>query len=152
MGYLKVLGIKFVAISITVLSIYGIFNFATLGNLIVISLLTTVVSFLVGDLLILRRSGNLVASIADFALSFATLWVLSTMFISVGAPIVTTSLLAAFFIACVEPFVHEYMLHTIPDYRHVLKKREPVEVQTEFAEEPDVHDIHDEDGDNDRKK
>lgn len=142
MDYLKVLGIKFVAISITVLSIYGIFQFATLTNLIVISLLTTVVSFLIGDLLILRKTGNLVASIADFVLAFATLWVLSTMFVSAGVPIAATSLLSAFFIACVEPFVHEYMLYNIPAYRHVLKKREPVDVQTEFAEEPDVHDIH----------
>lgn len=154
MGYAKVLGIKFVAISVTVLSIYGIFNHVSLGSLIMISLLTTIVSFLIGDLVILRKFGNLVASIVDFFLAFGTLWVLSMMFIS-GAlplgtgnvPILTTTFLAAFFIACVEPFVHEYMLHNFAEYKDVLDKREPLDVTTEFAEEPDVHDIDDDEDD-----
>src|SRR5699024_12103106 len=81
------LGIKFVAISVTVLSIYGIFNHVSLGSLIMISLLTTIVSFLIGDLVILRKFGNLVASIVDFFLAFGTLWVLSMMFISGALPL-----------------------------------------------------------------
>src|SRR5699024_3405205 len=159
MGYAKVLGIKFVAISVTVLSIYGIFNHVSLGSLIMISLLTTIVSFLIGDLVILRKFGNLVASIVDFFLAFGTLWVLSTLFVGGGlpmatgaVPILTTSLLAAFFIACVEPFVHEYILHNFSEYHDVLDKREPLDVQTEFAEEHDVHDIRSDDDDYDGKK
>lgn len=159
MGYAKVLGIKFVAISVTVLSIYGIFNYVSLGSLMLVSLLTTIISFLIGDLVILRRFGNLVASIVDFFLSFGTLWVLSTLFVGGGlpmatgaVPILTTSLLAAFFIACVEPFVHEYMLYNFSEYHDILDKREPREVQTEFAEEPDVHDIRSDNDNNDGKK
>src|SRR5699024_3053983 len=87
MGYAKVLGIKFVAISVTVLSIYGIFNHVSLGSLIMISLLTTIVSFLIGDLVILRKFGNLVASIVDFFLAFGTLCVLSLVFISGPLPL-----------------------------------------------------------------
>lgn len=147
MDYVKVLGIKFVAISITVLSIFGIFNYVSLSSLMLVSLITTVVSFLIGDMVILKRFGNLVASIADFFLAFGTLWVLSVLFVGWGVPILTTSLLAAFFIACVEPFVHEYMLHNFTDYRHILAKREPLDVQTEFAEEHDVHDIRNDDSD-----
>lgn len=159
MGYAKVLGIKFVAISITVLSIYGIFNHVTLSTLMMISLLTTIISFLIGDLVILRKFGNLVASIADFFLAFGTLWVLSTLIVGGGmpmvggaVPILTTSLLSAFFIACVEPFVHEYMLNNFSEYHHILDKREPLDVQTEFAEEPDVHDIHGDDKNKDHRK
>src|SRR5699024_12561517 len=112
MGYAKVLGIKFVAISVTVLSIYGIFNHVSLGSLIIISLLTTMVYFVIGDLVILRKFGNLVASIVDFFLAFGTLWLVSMMFISralplgIGdVPILATSLLGAFFMASVEPYV-----------------------------------------------
>src|SRR5699024_8970124 len=149
MGYAKVLGIKFVAISITVLSIYGIFNHVTLSTLMLVSLLTTIISFLIGDLVILRKFGNLTASIVDFFLAFGTLWVLGTLLIGGGmpmvggtVPILTTSFLSAFFIACVEPFVHEYMLNHLSAYEDILDNREPLDIQTEIAEEPDVHDIH----------
>jgi len=159
MGYAKVLGIKFVAISITVLSIYGIFNHVTLSTLMLISLLTTIISFLIGDLVILRKFGNLVASIVDFFLAFGTLWVLSTLLVGGGMPMVggmvpvlATSLLSAFFIACVEPFVHEYILNHFSEYHHILAKREPLDVQTEFAEEPDVYDIHKGDEKDDDRK
>lgn len=142
MDHLKILGIKFIAIAFTVIAIFGVFNDIPIGTLLGISLLTTVISYLIGDLFLLRKFGNVIATIADFGLAFVSLWVLSAMFIGVGGyPIETISLLAAFFIACVEPFIHGYIVNRIP--LETRKDRRTLnQLQTEFAEESDAQDIH----------
>ncbi|MDY0410299.1 DUF2512 family protein [Paracerasibacillus soli] len=109
MDHLKILGIKFAAIFITVLSLFGIFNHASLMSLFWMGVITTVVSYLIGDMIILRRFGNIAATIADFGLVFLTLWFLSATFIGTAHHILPISFLSAFFITCVEMFVHGYI-------------------------------------------
>jgi len=138
MEHVKILGIKFIAISITVLSFFGIFNQTNLGDLILISVLTTIFSYLLGDMVILRKFGNAVASIADFGLSFVSYWVLASLFIEGSGPILGTSLIAAFFTACVEPFIHGYILNQFTDFRKKEEHPSMNQLQTEFAEEMDV--------------
>lgn len=138
MDHVKILGIKFIAISITVLSLFGIFNEAGFGNLILISLLTTIISYLLGDMLILRKFGNMAASVADFGLAFASYWVLGSLLIAGSGPIIVTSLIAAFFTACVEPFIHGYILNQFSDFRKKEEHPSMNQLQTEFAEEMDV--------------
>src|SRR5690625_4049603 len=138
MEHVKILGIKFIAISITVLSFFGIFNQTNLGDLILISVLTTIFSYLLGDMVILRKFGNAIASIADFGLSFVSYWVLASLFIEGSGPILVTSLIAAFFTACVEPFIHGYILNQFTDFRKREEHRPMNQLQTEFAEEMDI--------------
>ncbi|MFD2759937.1 YndM family protein [Lentibacillus juripiscarius] len=137
MVHLKTLGIKAIAIGITVFSLFGIFYNANMMNLFWISVLVTGVSYLIGDLFVLRRFGNVVASVADFPLAFLSLWVLGSMFIDIGIPIVTTSLIAAFFITCCEPFIHTYITEQMEEKSWDEGERSPVtgQLQTEFAEE-----------------
>ena len=66
MDHLKVIGIKFIVIAVVIYSLFGILYNATLMNLFWISLLITGISYLIGDLFILRKFGNIKATIADF--------------------------------------------------------------------------------------
>ncbi|MFD1037783.1 YndM family protein [Virgibacillus byunsanensis] len=136
MDHVKVLVLKFIVISFTVFAIFGIFHNANLYNLFWISLLTTGVAYLVGDMFILRKFGNVTATVSDFALSFVSLWVLGIVFIEGNIPIVTLSIISAFLITCSEPFIHGYIANRFketPEDRHSIN-----DLQTEFAEDNDT--------------
>lgn len=139
MKHAKVLGIKFIVISIAVLSLFGIFDHAPFGNMLLMSIILTAVSYVVGDLFVLRRFGNLAASIADFALIFATLWLLSAALIGTNYQILLPSFFSAYFISFSEPFIHAYLLND-----EEIKLHEPTKtarLQTEFADEMDAQDF-----------
>lgn len=140
MDHLKVLGVKLLLIFFSVLAMYELFDGTTLGVIVWMSVLTTIISYIVGDLLILRRSSNLFASLFDFGLAFITLWLLSNMYIGGGTAIAVASLLAAFFIACCEPFIHLYMIRKAKE--PCIERRGVHRLQTEFSKEADVHDLH----------
>ncbi|MBP1948644.1 YndM family protein [Virgibacillus litoralis] len=145
MDHLKALGLKFVAISITVFSIFGIFYDATLYNLFWISLLVTGISYLIGDLFILRKFGNVTASFADFPLAFLSLWILGNLFLAEGIPIITISIMVAFFITCCEPFIHGFIQERFADGDEREDSRSLNQLQTEFSEETNEHTIKSED-------
>jgi len=133
--HLNALGIKFIAISITVLSLFSIFNNAVIPNLMLISLITTVATYLLGDMIILRLFGNVAASIADFGLAFFSYWILASFFMGGSQAIMVTSLAAAFFTACVEPFIHEYIATRLYSKETRQPRQAMNQLQTEFAEE-----------------
>ncbi|MFC4557264.1 YndM family protein [Virgibacillus kekensis] len=137
MRHLAALGIKFVVISVAVFSILGIFYNATLTNLFWVSLLVTGIAYFVGDLFVLKRYGNLIATIGDFPLAFLSIWLLGMLFIERDLPILPASLFAAFFITLCEPLLHSFIIN------HEEKAEElPAsgKLQTETAEEiePDI--------------
>lgn len=145
MDHLKVLGMKFLAVAFAVYVIFGLFSNASWMNLLWISLLVTGISYLIGDMLILRKFGNITATIADFGLAFFSLLILGSLFLGADVPIITTSLLAAFFITCGEPFVHGYIVNRFsPDSYEREDLRGLNQLQTEFAEETNEHTIRDE--------
>src|SRR5699024_6562304 len=122
--------------TIIISSIFGIFYNVSIGSLFGISLFVTGATYLIGDLLLLPRVGNVIASVADFGLVFALIWVLSSLFIEVTMPIVIASLAAAFFVACCEPLFHAYMIECV-----LTTNKDPLslsQLQTEFAEETDA--------------
>jgi len=138
MKHLKILGIKFIVITVTVLSLFGIFNHAYFGNLLLIGLMTTLISYVVGDMLILRKFGNVAASVSDFILAFFSYWVLASFFIGQSEAIMVTSLAAAFFTACVEPFLHGYILNEFDNFKGERDYEAFGQLQTEFSKELDV--------------
>src|SRR5699024_9405744 len=105
---------------------------------ILISLLTTIISYLLGDIFILRKFVNMADSEAVFGLAFASYWVLGSLLIAVSVLIVVTLLIAAIFTACVEPFIHGYILNQFSDFRKKEEHPSMNQLQTEFAEEMDV--------------
>ncbi|ALX49313.1 YndM family protein [Lentibacillus amyloliquefaciens] len=152
MIHLKALGIKAIAIGITIFSLFGIFYNANLTNLFWVSVLTTGLTFLIGDLFVLRRFGNLTASVVDFPLAFLTIWLLCGMFIEASFPVISVALIAAFFITCCEPFIHTYLNENLEAERFEERKREPEagRLQTEFSEEFDSDRLEDKKKDPDK--
>lgn len=136
MNHLKILGIKFIASSVIVLSLFGIFNNYNWGNLILISAFITVVSYLLVDMMLLRRFGNVISSIVDFGLAFASYWVLgSTLIGGESGPMLLISLTAAFFTMFVEGFIHIYIVSQFDEFKEVETYQPVNRLQTEFGEE-----------------
>ncbi|WP_226035972.1 YndM family protein [Aquibacillus saliphilus] len=155
MDHIKALAIKFIIISIVLYSILGIFNNASITTIFIISVLVTGVSYLLGDLFILRRYGNLVASIADFGLVFLFVWALATFFFQVEYGIFYASLFSALLIACSEAVFHMYMHYQVfhKDEEIIVNRRNiNSTLQTEFSEEYIDHDFIDSEKDKDDNK
>ena len=140
---LKVLGIKLIATTIIVFSIFGIFYDVSFFNLFLVSILTTAITYIIGDLFILGRFGSVVASISDFFLAFITLATLSYFLIETMMPIVAASLFAAFFLSLVEPFLHAYMQEQDVSKGQREYRTPPVgDLQYEFSEETEAQSIN----------
>ncbi|MFC4556848.1 YndM family protein [Virgibacillus kekensis] len=150
MDHIKVLLMKFAAITITLFAIFGVFYEADFGELFLISLLVTGISYVLGDMFILRKYGNVTATISDFPLAFLSIWILGGMFFGNELPIITLSLLSAFFITCCEPFVHGYVANHFSVERHDLRGQN--QLQTEFGEEMDATTLRDKAHDEEKNK
>jgi len=139
MRHFKALGIKFIVISIVLLSLFGIFRGASFGEILLMSILVTGLAYVVGDLFTLPRAGNTVATIADFGLSFFTIWILSYMFMDNNSGLITASLVAAGAIALSEVLFHAYMQNKVLEGEPKVENRAQFRpsFQTEFAEEYD---------------
>lgn len=139
MEHLKALGIKMIIVTILTFSLFGVFYHVSLGRLFLISLIITGATYLVGDLLLLPRIGNLFATITDFGLAFLLYWGIGNILIEVSVPIVLASLAASFFFAISESLFHAYMDEQVFNSRE--KVYIPARLQTEFAEETDAQSI-----------
>ncbi len=138
MKHLMALGMKFVATSIVLLSILSIFSGARISEILLVSLLLTLVSYALGDLFILPRFGNVVATIADFGLSFLLIWFMGYLFLSPTVSIITASIFAAIFISLTEALIHAYLLNrTNREENRRTTNIRMNQYQTEFAQEVD---------------
>src|SRR5699024_12602005 len=82
---------------------------------------------------------DFIASISDFILSFFVYWILASIFIAQSEAIIVTSLAAAFYTTCVEPFNHVYILEQFSNFKGGKDHEAFAELQTEFAEEMDIN-------------
>ncbi|CAI8844968.1 hypothetical protein COM13_11660 [Bacillus pseudomycoides] len=111
MKHIVALLIKYTAISAVLLMILGIFQDVSIPRILLISLLLTGTAYLIGDLFVLPRYGNMVATIADFGLSFLGIWVLTYFLtdIDLTRNIGFSAFWSALLISIVEIFFHIYM-------------------------------------------
>lgn len=136
MHHVKALGLKFLVIAFTIYTIFEIFANAEWLLLFWISLAVTGISYLIGDMLILRQFSNITATVSDFVLTFFSLFILGGLFLGANVPLITTSVLAAFFITCTEPFIHGYVGDHFSKGSDERIDWDPMnQWQTEFAEE-----------------
>ncbi|MGM0845124.1 MAG: YndM family protein [Bacillota bacterium] len=150
MKHLKAFFIKFTAcfalLAIILGGIYGV----TLGEVFLISVVLSAVSYAAGDLFLLPRSNNTTASLADFGLAFIIIWAMLANMTPVEN-VLFPSIVAAAGTAVFEFFYHKYL------YRSGLGERggtadavqEKLQFQTETSEElaPDRRDIRNDEGD-----
>jgi len=141
MQYIKALLIKWVMVTAILWVVLGGFFGVSFMNIFTIGLLVTGISYLVGDLLILSRAENWVATIADFVLTFAIVWLMGSMLFAPIVALGTASFMSALIVAIGEMFFHGYMVKVVlPD--HSGDEHQPIDnhkgqVQTEFGEEMD---------------
>lgn len=69
-------------------------------------------AYIIGDLLILPRTNNTVATIADFGLAFVVIWLMSEN-LTYGDNELIISLIAAFGVALFEYMFHRYLSNNI---------------------------------------
>jgi|SRR5690625_5467 len=141
MDYVKAIVIKFVMSLAVLWFILGVFYNINFGHIFALSLIITPVSFILGDLFILPRFENWGATIADFILTFAVIWLYSVNVINAIFPVLTATALSALVISVAEIFFHQYVdrhiLHV--DDRTVDRTSQMNidnrDLQTEFGEE-----------------
>jgi hypothetical protein len=134
MKHLKNLAIKFISILAVLFVILGIFYDMSFGNVLSISVVLTLASYLIGDLLILRRTNNTMAIISDFALAFLVIWLMGES-LTYGDSLVMPALIAAAGIALFETFFHKYIARQIHGANEPQNSSRNLRYQTEASSE-----------------
>ncbi|MDQ0159449.1 YndM family protein [Alkalibacillus salilacus] len=135
MNHIKLLLIKAVASFLLLYVILGTNYPVTFDDVLFITVILGALSYVIGDLLILLRTNNTVATISDFILSFMVVYFMLSM-MTIGVPLFEVSLFAAFGITVFEVFFHLYVLneHDVePESR--TEHRRPQQLQTEVSDE-----------------
>lgn len=110
MKHIKAILIKFVATFVILFIILDIIFGMSLANVFFISLVLSVASYLVGDIGILSRTNNTVATITDFGLALIVIWFLSAaLSFTPRTPLFVTSLFSAAAMTLFEIFFHKYV-------------------------------------------
>ncbi|UOE57658.1 YndM family protein [Bacillus sp. CMF12] len=104
--------LKFVSSMIAFAIALDLFFDATFADIVSFSLLVTVMSYMLGDRIILPRLGNRNALIADFFLVYASVWVFGSVLLNSYLQIAWGSVIAAGIITLSEVFIHRYILKT----------------------------------------
>ena len=134
MKHMKNLAIKFISILAVLFIILGIFYDMSFGNVLSISVVLTLASYLIGDLLILRRTNNTMATISDFALAFLVIWLMGEN-LTYGDSLIMPALIAAAGIALFETFFHKYVARQIHEANEQQNSSRNLRYQTEASSE-----------------
>lgn len=142
MNHLKAITVKFLPWLILNYIILGIgFDFSFL-TIFWITLVLGIVAYVVGDLLILPRTNNTIATIADFLLAYVLLYFLLDAAAEEPINLFMAALIPAVAGGIFEWFYHKYVETQIDDYDPGDRRRR-YDYQTEFSEEfdPDDYDF-----------
>jgi hypothetical protein len=134
MKHMKNLAIKFISILAVLFIILGIFYDMSFGNVLSISVVLTLASYLIGDLLILRKTNNTMATISDFAIAFLVIWLMGEN-LTYGDSLIMPALIAAAGIALFETFFHKYVARQIQDGDKQQNSSRNLRYQTEASSE-----------------
>lgn len=89
-----------------------------------IALVVGLVAYILGDYIILRKSGNIVATIADLGLTFLLTWFfVGTVRDEFGGDTIWMSFYVALIVAVVEYFYHIWLLKSFSRKHETIKNR-----------------------------
>ena len=134
--HVKALIIKFIASFALLYIVLAVLYDMSFGTVFLITLVVGVSSYLLGDMLILSKSNNIVATIADVGLSFFFIYYIGSV-LTYDGNLFYPSLISAIGIGLFEFFFHKYV------YTHVIHNENVSEdistrnlrFQTEASEE-----------------
>ncbi|PLR89781.1 YndM family protein [Bacillus sp. T33-2] len=111
MRHVFAFAIKFMA-TLTILGIIlGLFNNFAFTDVLILTVIITGLSYVIADLLVLRRTNNLTASLIDFTIVFFVVWILSDNLEHV-VNLFTVSLVSAAGVTMFEYFYHRIVPNT----------------------------------------
>lgn len=141
MEHAKALLIKFVMCTAAVWVILGLFYGVDFGEILTISILLTIASYIIGDLFILPRYGNMTAAVADFGLAYIGIWMIGIVVINENISLGWASFWTAAVIASAEVLFHFYLIRRVfkedGNENQIRMQRETF--AAEMAEETDIH-------------
>ncbi|WP_054788196.1 DUF2512 family protein [Gracilibacillus dipsosauri] len=140
MEHIKMMAVKFFISLALLYVILGIGYDVSFGNVFLITLVLGVLSYILGDRIILPRTNNTVATISDFVLSFVVIY-LMTDALTVGDDVLQATLISSIALTIFEYFFHKYVASNLDDQESTTDMR-PRSIQTESAEE--IHPIDNE--------
>lgn len=137
MKHLKAMAVKFIACLVVLMVILGLVFNVAFSNILLITVVLGLVSYLLGDLFLLPRSSNNMATLADFGLSFVIIWAILANISNDGTSVFWATLISAIGVSLGEYFFHRYM------QKRVLNQNDPdttrrgagLQFQTEASEE-----------------
>ncbi|MFB3163391.1 YndM family protein [Neobacillus sp. 179-J 1A1 HS] len=135
MKHVKAFAIKFVSSLVLLSLILGLLFDMAFSNIFLITLVLGVAAYLIGDLMILPRTNNTVATIADFGLAFLIIWFMSEN-LTYGDNHFSMSLIAALGVAIFEYMFHKYVANNVIKNQGGQKQQTgKLQYQTEASEE-----------------
>jgi len=135
MKHLNVLMIKFVVSMIIFGISLGLFFNATFSEIISFSLLLTIISYFIGDQMILPRIGNIQTVVVDFFFAYFIVWVFGGVLFHSYVMIGWGSIISASLFAGSEVFVHSYILKNITSFVVENQRTFDQRFAFEFAED-----------------
>ncbi|KKI89990.1 hypothetical protein WQ54_22915 [Bacillus sp. SA1-12] len=135
MQHVKALIIKAVATFVLLFVILGIGFDVSFGNILAITFLLGIISYILGDLLLLPRTSNTTAIISDFALALLLTWFYLANITENDTNAFIASLITAVGVALFEAFFHRYMKANVLNNVETNEKLNNVRYQTEASEE-----------------
>lgn len=137
MKHLFSLGIKFVASLVMLFVILGLIFNLSFQSILLITVILGLVSYMLGDLLLLRRTNNTVATISDFVLAFLIVWFTLASITDNETNLFTASLLSGIGIALFEFFFHKYLSANVFNKKvnHNKQRSTSLQYQTEASKE-----------------
>ncbi|MED4533028.1 YndM family protein [Metabacillus fastidiosus] len=137
---MTILIIKFITAVIAFAVGLDLFFDATITDILSFSLFVTIVSYIVGDKIILPRLGNRNAVVADFLFTYLSVWIIGSVLFDNYLQIAWGSIISAVIIGAAEVFVHLFLQRTIPNKPETEMHRQRegnfnLAYGTEFSEE-----------------
>jgi hypothetical protein len=133
--HINVLLIKFVASLVVFWVSLDLFFEATIADIVSFSLLLTVVSYFIGDQILLPRIGKMNAVITDFFLVYLIVWIFGGILFESYLQVAWGSIISALLIAGSEVFVHSYILKNVTEVVSEKQRSLNGNFAYEFAEE-----------------
>lgn len=113
MKHLSVLLMKFIIGVIVFWVSLGLFFGSSFIEILSFSLAVTIISYVIGDQMLLPRIGKTNAVVADFFLTYLLVWIFGSVFFNSFFQIGWGSIIAATLIAGSEAFIHPYIVRNI---------------------------------------
>jgi hypothetical protein len=104
--------IKFIMVTIVLEIVLNLMTNLTFWNTVVVSAAVTIIAYSIGDLLILRATNNIIATIADVGLAFVVIYMFNLISYTVQIPFIS-ALVSAAALGVGEWFFHKHFADSL---------------------------------------